>query len=89
LYSKEKRSLSIVNFTSKCDDQNKRDESSAKLEDYEAGDGNDDDGSGIVPESAKEGTAGKLFHPDRLVSELVLRTICPLLYPSLTRENKK
>ena len=66
------------NITSKSDDEDEGDESSAELEDDEADDGDDDDGSSVVPEGSKEGTADKLLHPDRLVSELVLRTICPL-----------
>lgn len=68
----------MCNITSKSDDEDEGDESSSELEDDEADDRDSDDGSSVVPERAKEGTASKLLHPDRLVSELVLRTICPL-----------
>lgn len=68
----------MCTITSKSDDEDEGDKSSTKLEDDEADDRDDDDGSSIVPEGSKEGTAGKLLHPDRLVSEFVLRTICPL-----------
>ena len=78
-------------FTSKGNDEDEGDESSAELEDDEANDGDGDDGSSIVPEGSKEGTAGKLLHPDGFVAELVGWAIGALvgLQPSITCDHRE